>query len=314
LFKISIFTINQILRRTKLMLDFAANYQKRIEEQLSKLLTHNLLPIYQDLFAQLAYSVLGGGKRLRSFLTYATCAALNGNLERSDCAAIAVELIHSYSLIHDDLPAMDNDDLRRGKPSAHIKFGQANAILSGDALQCLAFEVLADDQKNLASTKIKMLKILASASGVQGMVAGQFFDLAATGQHINLQALENIHLHKTGALMQAAILLGAYAAVNSDNLDEQIADDLIKYSENLGLAFQVQDDILDASTNSAILGKTSGKDLVQNKATFVNLLGLKAAQEYAQNLIIEAKKALQNWDQKANNLRQLADFVIERKF
>jgi geranylgeranyl pyrophosphate synthase len=259
------------------------------------------------------YSILNGGKRLRPILVYATGEALGALPESLDAAAAAVELIHCYSLVHDDLPAMDNDDLRRGKPTCHKAFDEATAILVGDAIQTLAFELLSDATKNkvTAIQQIAMIKTLTAASGLAGMVGGQALDIEAEGHVISLEPLKNIHYKKTGMLIQAAVQLGAIGA----NCNEPSTfSKLTAFATRMGLAFQVRDDILDVESSSALLGKTAGKDLQQNKATFPALLGLKEAKAYLISLHKEAIDILQsvlNYEQ-GLRLIQLSEFFIHR--
>jgi farnesyl diphosphate synthase len=257
------------------------------------------------------YAALGGGKRIRPTLVYATGQALGLAPESLDAAACAVELIHSYSLVHDDLPAMDNDDLRRGRPTCHKAFDEATAVLVGDALQCLAFQVLAAD-RNLpggAATRLVMIDTLARASGSRGMAGGQALDLNAEGQDLDLAMLENIHIHKTGALIRASVQLATLAR---EDLDADLADRLDRYAKCLGLAFQIRDDILDVEGETAIIGKTSGKDLAQEKATYPALLGLAGARDAAATLIGDALESLQPFDERADPLRWIADYMVQR--
>lgn len=260
------------------------------------------------------YGALLGGKRLRPFLVYATGKMFGVSRSTLDAPAAAVECIHAYSLMHDDLPAMDDDDLRRGQPTCHIKFGEANAILAGDALQTLAFSILSDtpmpevpDRDRLA-----MVSELAQASGVAGMCGGQALDLEAEGKQVNLQALERIHRHKTGALIRAAVRLGALSA---GERGRQAMPALDRFAENIGLAFQVQDDILDVVGDTATLGKRQGADQQLGKSTYPALLGLEQAQQKARDLIADARQALneltaQSLDTTA--LEALANYIIQR--
>lgn len=258
------------------------------------------------------YSALGSGKRVRPVLTYATGQALNIAPERLDGPACAVELIHAYSLVHDDLPAMDDDDLRRGRPTCHKAFDEATAILAGDALQTLAFQVLAADQAMAASPKarVEMIELLARSSGSRGMAGGQALDLAAEGATLEgVVELENIHIHKTGALIRAAVRL---ATLLVDDINAESARQLDHYAKCIGLAFQVQDDILDVEGDTAVLGKTQGKDQRQDKATYPSLLGLDAAREKAQLLCDEALASVDHLDAKADPLRWIAHYIIHR--
>ncbi|MEX9754468.1 (2E,6E)-farnesyl diphosphate synthase [Providencia vermicola] len=267
------------------------------------------------LAAAMKHGALLGGKRLRPFLTYTVGSMLGVAAINLDAPAAAVECIHAYSLIHDDLPAMDDDDLRRGQPTCHIKFGEGNAILAGDALQTLAFQLLSSAPMPDVTDKdrIAMLSELAYASGLAGMCGGQALDLEAEGKRVGLAELEQIHQHKTGALIRAAIRMGAYAA--GDN-GYQILSALDHYAEAIGLAFQVQDDILDVIGDSEITGKRQGADAEHEKSTYPSLLGLKAAQEKARELYFNALEALKVIEAQGYNtqtLIALANFIIERK-
>ena len=266
----------------------------------------------QRLYEAMRYSVMNGGKRVRPLLAYAACEALGGAPQRADAAACAVELIHAYSLVHDDLPAMDDDDLRRGQPTTHIAFDEACAILAGDGLQALAFEVLGDAVRNPqdVDTRLAMVTALARAAGSAGMVGGQAIDLESVGRKIDQAALENMHRHKTGALIEASVRLGALA---SGNADTTRLDALSHYAKAIGLAFQVQDDILDVESDTATLGKTQGKDEANDKPTYPALLGLDAAKAYALGLRDQALAALEGFDANAEPLRQLARYIVERR-
>lgn len=261
------------------------------------------------------HGALLGGKRLRPFLTYAVGTMLGVSENNLDAPAAAIECIHAYSLLHDDLPAMDDDDLRRGQPTCHIKFGEANAILAGDALQTLAFEILASTpMPDVSDTdRIAMLAELAHASGIAGMCGGQALDLEAEGKQVDLAALERIHQHKTGALIRAAVRLGALAAGKSGR---QLLPALDRYAESIGLAFQVQDDILDVIGDSEVTGKRQGSDIQQAKSTYPSLLGLEPAQQKAIELYNDSINALATIMELGYNtatLKALANFVIERK-
>jgi len=260
------------------------------------------------------YGALLGGKRLRPFLVYATGTLFGVSRETLDAPAAAVECIHAYSLIHDDLPAMDDDDLRRGQPTCHIKFGEANAILAGDALQTLAFSILSDAPmpEVTAEYRLAMVRELAFASGAHGMCAGQALDLAAEGRSVDLQALEQIHRHKTGALIRAAVKMGALSAGDSGREWLPVLD---SYAQSIGLAFQVQDDILDVVGDTATLGKRQGADQHLGKSTYPALLGLEQARVKARDLIADARRSLsllaaQSLDTTA--LEALADYIIQR--
>ena len=256
------------------------------------------------------YGLFNGGKRLRPFLVYATGKMLGANHQDLNVLAAAIECIHSYSLVHDDLPAMDDDDLRRGRPTCHIEFGEANAILAGDALQTLAFELIANHKFECSSqTQVKMIATLAHASGLQGMVGGQGLDIAATDKVITVQELERIHKLKTGALINCAITLGA---LSSEKADQQTLENLSVFGYAIGLAFQVHDDILDVEGDTVILGKPQGSDIAANKATYPALLGMLGAKEKAQNLIQQAHEALAKIDADTTHLASLANYLIER--
>ncbi|EEX37643.1 octaprenyl-diphosphate synthase/dimethylallyltransferase/geranyltranstransferase/geranylgeranyl pyrophosphate synthetase [Vibrio metschnikovii CIP 69.14] len=258
------------------------------------------------------YGLLLGGKRARPYLVYITGQMLGCQLTDLDTPACAVECVHAYSLIHDDLPAMDDDDLRRGKPTCHIKFDEATAILTGDALQTLAFTILAEGQLSThgETNRIKMVQALAEASGAQGMCLGQALDLAAENRRITLDELETIHHNKTGALMRCAIRMGAMAAGQKGLA---ILPQLDRYAAAVGLAFQVQDDILDIISDTETLGKPQGSDQQLHKSTYPALLGLEGAMNKAQVLLAEALEALQAIPYNTEHLEEFARYVIERK-
>lgn len=284
--------------------------QERVEEALSARLPNiNTLPI--KLHHAMRYSVLDGGKRMRPMLTYCTGKALDLSSDTLDGPACAIELIHVYSLIHDDLPAMDDDDLRRGKPTCHVAYDEATAILAGDALQALAFEVLANDPtiKVSPDTRLKMINTLTKASGSQGMVGGQAIDLESVGTKLTLPELENMHIHKTGALIRASINMAVLA---KPNLDPIYAKKLDHYAKCIGLSFQVKDDILDEESNTATLGKTQGKDQDNDKPTYPALLGLKGAKNKAKELHEQAIESLDDFGSEADLLRELSLYIIQR--
>lgn len=258
------------------------------------------------------YSLLSGGKRVRPLLVYAAAEAITGTnlITDLDGIAAAIECIHCYSLIHDDLPAMDDDDLRRGQPTNHIKFDEATAILAGDALNTAAFEILANLATSTAHTKIELIKILSATAGVRGMVAGQYIDLQAADQSITTEHLRSMHQLKTGALIRAAVALGATAAGASD-AQLKVLDD---YANAIGLAFQVVDDILDIESSTEQLGKQQGADIGQKKSTFPSLMGLEKTKAEAAYLHKQAIAALASFGANANGLRQLADYIIQRNF
>ena len=255
------------------------------------------------------YAVLGGGKRLRPLLVLAACEAVQGETEAALRAACAVELIHAYSLVHDDMPCMDNDVMRRGKPTVHVAFGEAQAMLAGDAMQALAFEVLTPDEGVAPALQARLCALLARASGHAGMAGGQAIDLASIGKPLDERALRDMHRRKTGVLLQASVLMGAACGTTEARAWDALAD----YGAAIGLAFQVVDDILDVTQDSEVLGKTAGKDQDANKPTYVSVLGLDAARAYADRLRDEAHQALSRsglsdtaW------LSLLADKVVER--
>ena len=285
--------------------------QQRVDAALERLFqapAHDL----ERLYAAMRYSVINGGKRVRPLLVYAACDALGGDLAQADGAACAVELIHAYSLVHDDLPAMDDDALRRGQPTTHIAFDEACAILAGDALQSLAFDVLSSEAGNPADAtlRLRMLTALSRAAGPAGMVGGQAIDLGAVGIKLDQPALERMHRHKTGALIEASVVLGALASGQATAA--QLCA-LQQYAQAIGLAFQVQDDILDVESDTATLGKTQGKDEANDKPTYPALLGLDAAKAYALELRDQALAALRDFDERAEPLRQLAEFIVARR-
>ena len=266
----------------------------------------------QRLHSAMRYCVLEGGKRVRPLLAFAAGELAGAALERVNYAAAAVELIHAYSLVHDDMPCMDDDVLRRGKPTCHVEYDEATALLVGDALQSLAFQMIAEPAlANDAARQLKMVKLLAVASGSRGMAGGQAFDLANVGKPLNLSELEFMHIHKTGALIRAAVLLGAYCG---NGLTEAQLDKLDRYGKCIGLAFQVVDDVLDAEADSATLGKTAGKDAEHDKPTYVTLLGVAAAKKMATELHQEALQAVHDFGDTAHRLRELADYIVMRKF
>ncbi|MCB1753098.1 MAG: (2E,6E)-farnesyl diphosphate synthase [Gammaproteobacteria bacterium] len=265
----------------------------------------------EQLHAAMRYAALGNGKRVRPVLVYAAGEALSAPEKSLDAPACAVELIHTYSLVHDDLPAMDNDDLRRGRKTCHREFDEATAILAGDALQSLAFKILAGN-KSLsadAETRVCMIESLAIATGSRGMAGGQALDMAAVGREINLTELENMHIHKTGALIRASVKLGTLQATDADSDHIRGLD---HYSKCIGLAFQVVDDILDIEGDTETLGKTRGKDQANNKPTYPSLMGLEASHRMAARLRQEALDSISALDSRADPLRWLAGYILER--
>lgn len=267
-------------------------------------------PAPADLGEAMRYAVLDGGKRVRPLLVMAACEAVNGNAHAALRSACAVELIHAYSLVHDDLPCMDNDVLRRGKPTVHVKFGQAQALLAGDALQALAFELLTPDDESVdAATQARLCRMLARAAGFQGMAGGQAIDLASVGRPLTSVQLHEMHRLKTGALLQVSVMMGAACGSSSPAERDALRD----YGAAVGLAFQVMDDVLDVTGDSAILGKTAGKDAAHDKPTFVSLLGLRASVEYAQQLRVRALASLSSSGlENTHALHALADMLVNR--
>lgn len=287
-----------------------ANYQRRADNALQ-----NFLPALDqtgtELESAMHYAALNGGKRVRPVLVYATGTALNAEQSVLDGPACAIEFMHAYSLVHDDLPAMDDDALRRGKPTCHVKYGEAMAILAGDALQALAFTTLAVSLRHTlpAETIIAMIDELGTASGVGGMAAGQAIDLQAVGQELSLSALEQMHHRKTGALIGASVVLGAMC---SDIHDSALIKRLRQYGEAVGLSFQIADDILDVVGETEVLGKTRGADIALNKPTFPSILGLDGARNHARLQRDRALDSLDGLGGEFDELRALAEFVINR--
>jgi farnesyl diphosphate synthase len=285
-------------------------FQERINNFLAQHL--DKLPINDDkLHKAMRYGLLIGGKRIRPYLAYITGEALGANLADIDGIAGALECIHAYSLLHDDLPAMDDDDLRRGQPTCHKAFDEATAILAGDSLQTLAFDILANHNfsKAIQPKQIKLIQQLVSASGYQGMCGGQALDLAATNQQIDLAKLEKLHLLKTGALLEASVLMSAECATQVTEKDKEV---LKKYARLIGLAYQVQDDIIDITSTEEQLGKPSGSDLAANKSTYPALLGLQGAQQKAENLFQQALQALTGLPYNTQSLAEFATFIVKR--
>ena len=256
------------------------------------------------LYESMRYSLSAGGKRIRPILSIASCEAVGGMTEDVIPAAIAIEMIHTYSLIHDDLPAMDNDDLRRGKPTNHKVFGEATAILAGDGLLTLAFSILSG-----VSNSMKILHEIALAAGPEGMVGGQQLDIENEGKNIDVKALEELHRRKTGALILAAVRSGGIAGGAAETQLSALTD----YGMKIGLAFQIADDILDLEGDVEYIGKSPGKDVKQNKNTYPALLGLAESKIVARNLVDEALEALESFDEKAVPLRMIAEYIIDRK-
>lgn len=286
-----------------------AECQARLERSLDHWLPEvGTLPA--TLHEAMRYVVLGGGKRIRPALVYASGQAVGSRWERLDSPACAIELIHAYSLVHDDLPAMDDDDLRRGKPSCHRAFGEAIAILAGDALQALAFYVLAHDKTpESGQYRLRMIETLALAAGSRGMVGGQTIDLAATGRQLDSAELEDMHIHKTGALIRSSVVLGALTV---PDLPADTLEKLDHYAKCVGLAFQIRDDILDVEGETATLGKRSGADQSLEKSTYPMLFGLEGAKLRARELHEEAMESLSGMDERANPLRWISAYTVER--
>lgn len=284
--------------------------QARLERTLS-----DVMPLPKEttlssnsLLEAMRYSTLNGGKRLRALLVYATGEALGSSLSSLDTPACAIELIHAYSLVHDDMPAMDNDDLRRGRPTCHKAYGEATALLVGDALQSLAFEILSKQTID-AQQKINMIRALATSAGAKGMAGGQATDLASVGKQLNLEQLQAMHELKTGALIQASVKLGALTCAQIDN---HALEKLDLFAQCIGLAFQVQDDVLDVISDTDTLGKAQGADIALNKPTYPSLLGLEAAKQKATDLIDKAMAILDDLPYDTRALSALAQFVVQR--
>jgi farnesyl diphosphate synthase len=292
--------------------EWMALVQRRTESALDEHLTAaHIVP--ERLHQAMRYAVLGGGKRVRPLLVNAAGEMTGAPLARIDAAACALEFIHVYSLVHDDMPCMDDDVLRRGKPTVHVQYDEATALLVGDALQTRAFELLAtpglfDDVQR----QLQALALLAHASGSRGMAGGQAIDLASVGQTISLAELEFMHIHKTGALIRAAVMLGALASPQAQ--DSESLAQLDHFGKCIGLLFQVVDDILDAVADTATLGKTAGKDAANDKPTYVSLLGLAAARDLARDLAEQAHRSLAPWGDAAQRLRELTDYIVSRPF
>ena len=288
--------------------DFRARCRARCEATLESILPDPAIEPVR-LHQAMRYAATGAGKRIRPLLCYAAGDALGVSPTLLDRPAAAVELIHAYSLVHDDLPAMDDDDLRRGRPTCHRAYDEATAILTGDALQTLAFQTLAEACGLAAPTRIAMVDALARASGSRGMAGGQALDLAAEGQRLDRAMLEHIHIHKTGALIRAAVQMAILA---DGPLDAELAEGLDRYAKCIGLAFQIQDDVLDVEGDAARTGKTGGRDQMLDKATYPSIVGLAEAKELAATLIADALGALSRFPSRADPLRWLAHFLAAR--
>jgi farnesyl diphosphate synthase len=286
------------------------NVQSTMEDALASCLpSQRELPV--RLHEAMRYAALDGGKRVRPLLVFAAGDLFDADAGALRRAAAAVEMIHAYSLVHDDMPCMDDDALRRGKPTVHVKYDEATALLVGDALQSQAFLVLSEGESIAdPARKLAMIRLLARASGSLGMCGGQAIDLASVGLTLSLAELEQMHRMKTGALLRASVLLGALSGKSLTDSEEAA---LNAYAEAIGLAFQVVDDVLDATADSATLGKTAGKDAADNKPTYVSILGLEKSRSLAEKLRDDAHKALMPFGDKARRLREIADLIVQRK-
>jgi len=290
-------------------------YKTRVDSALDRLLPQpDAAPGCKTRLQEaMRYAITNGGKRVRPILTYATGNALGIPLDRLDVQACSVEMMHAYSLVHDDLPAMDNDDLRRGQPTLHRKYDEATAILAGDALQALAFSVLSinqDDQLD-AGRRLQMVAILGEASGASGMAAGQAIDLESVGKTLTLPQLEDMHRHKTGALIRASARMAVLA---SNNTDAELANKIDNYAGTIGLSFQIVDDILDITGDTETLGKTQGADVALNKPTYPALLGLDGARDYARKMHEAALDSLAGLGTEFDELRQLSEYIVKRTY
>ena len=285
-------------------------YQTRVKNALDiwlpKTATHP-----QKLHEAMRYSAISNGKYIRPLLVYATGDALSIAREQLDGIACSVEAIHAYSLIHDDLPAMDDDDLRRGKPTSHIQYGEAMAILAGDALQALAFYIIAHDTKLDvdSDTRLKMINILSLSCGSRGMAGGQAIDLLSVGKELDIAQLEDMHIHKTGALIRASVVMSAYAM---NDIPDSTLEHLDHYSKCVGLAFQIRDDILDVEGDTEVIGKQQGADSALNKPTYPALLGMEGAKQRALELHEEAMDSLSSLNQQADTLRRISEYIVKR--
>ena len=290
--------------------DWMQGIQSRMEQTLDRLLpaAHS---IPNRLHEAMRYATLGGGKRVRPLLAFAAGQLTAASAERIEVAASAVELIHAYSLVHDDLPCMDNDVLRRGRPTCHVEYDEATALLVGDSLQTLAFELLSGENLGAPARQLEMVRTLAHASGSWGMAGGQAIDLGAVGRTLEQAELELMHALKTGALIRAAVLLGAQCG---DTFPAEERDALDRFAKRAGLLFQVVDDILDCTASTATLGKTAGKDAEAEKPTYVSLLGLERARDFAAELHDQTLDALAGFGERAQRLRELTDFISHRSF
>lgn len=283
-------------------------YINMIDKQLDQYLAPKDNP-QAIIYEAMRYSVFAGGKRLRPVLMLLVCEMCGGDINEVMPFACALEMIHTYSLIHDDLPAMDNDDLRRGKPTSHKKFGEATAILAGDALLNKAFEVVSQYDGKNTDRAMKAMNILAVSSGTEGMIGGQIVDMQNEGREITLDELRYLHLNKTGAIIRSACVIGAVMS----GADSDAINAVDEFSKNLGIAFQIQDDILDVTGTEAELGKPIGSDAEEGKNTYVSLLGLQKSEQMAEEYSQKAKNALDAFGEKAEILRQLTDYLTDRR-
>ena len=290
--------------------DWMRAVQTRIEATLSRLLPPDEA-IPARLHQAMRYASLGGGKRVRPLLAFAAGELTNSPPERLEIVSCAVELIHAYSLVHDDLPCMDDDVLRRGRPTCHVEYDEPTALLVGDSLQSLAFELLAREDLGRPEHQLEMVRLLAHASGSCGMAGGQAIDLAAVGRSLNQPELELMHALKTGALIRAAVMLGALCG---EALTDEACAALDRFAKRAGLLFQVVDDILDCTASTATLGKTAGKDAAAEKPTYVSLMGLERAREFADDLREQALTSLAIFGERGQRLIELTDFITHRKF
>jgi len=290
--------------------ELLAEYQLRVEQALKQWLPEETT-IPEHLHAAMRYASLDGGKRVRPVLVYATGSTLGVPLQQLDGPACAIEFIHAYSLVHDDLPAMDDDDLRRGKPTCHKAYDEATAILVGDALQSLAFEVVSSDPNMVAAPeqRLAIIRELALASGSHGMAGGQAIDIAAEGKTLSLEQLQMMHRYKTGALLKASVRFGA---LSSPRTTEQQHLALDRYADAVGLAFQIRDDILDVEADTETLGKPQGSDLARDKPTYTSLLGMDGAKAKARALHEEAMESLSNFGEEAEPLRWISAYIVDR--
>ena len=297
------------MAKEKTSFDFAA-YLDKSRARVEAALDESLGPEKPErLRESMRYSLLAGGKRLRPILCLAACELAGGDSNKALPTAVALEMIHTMSLIHDDLPAMDNDDLRRGRPTNHKVYGDAVAILSGDALLTRAFEMVSIRSTGVPpESLLKVIGELSLVAGAPGLVGGQVVDLECEGKEVDLETLEYIHLHKTGALLKACVTCGALIA----GADDELLRSLSIYAKGIGLAFQIIDDILDVTASSDVLGKTAGKDLIADKTTYPKLLGLDESRRKANELVLTAKEALEPWSNKAAPLLSLADYITNR--